>query len=184
MDVNTKVQLTNADIDVAEIEEMFDKDISEITSFEMALYLGDKNNELPNFIEISEKYFGDSENVEISMQESNEAKDVQHTILYVENNDVYIKFLNTYNQNMNKLIQCIVDVDFNFYRTVASDFELVVHCSIKNNNIIDIVKQISNDSIGHIFVVDIDVPYEFRVIKSNNQLSITPVNNFVIEYTD
>ena len=84
------------------------------------------------------------------------------------------------NANMDKLIRAIIDIDLDFFRTIDGDFEIVVFASIDNDSMADIIDRMSKDiSINE---HNEFMPYEIRVSRTGNQISITPINNFVIEY--
>ena len=79
-----------------------------------------------------------------------------------------------------KLIRAIIGIDLDFFRTIEGDFEIVVFANIENDSMADIIDRMSEDiSINE---HNEFMPYEIRVNRTDNQISITPINNFVIEY--
>ena len=98
----------------------------------------------------------------------------------VANSTTLTRFFNEYNANMDKLIRAIIGIDLDFFRTIDGDFEIVVFASIDNDSMADIIDRMSKDiSINE---HNEFMPYEIRVSRTGNQISITPINNFVIEY--
>lgn len=171
-----------SDVDVRAIENMYDKDMAEISAFEKAMYIAYRDGTLPNFLGNISKYFDnpDTVSMEIFDVDVDNTPTVNTYTITVANSAVLAKFFNEYNANMDKLIRAIIGIDLDFYRTIEGDFEIVVFATIDGNSMADIVDSMSEDiSINE---HNEFIPYEIRVNRTGNQISITPINNFVIEY--
>lgn len=171
-----------SDVDVRKIEDMYDRDMSEISAFEKAMYIACRDETLPDFLGGISKYFDnpDAVSMEIFDVGADNTPTVNTYTITVANSTTLTRFFNEYNANMDKLICAIIGIDLDFFRTIDGDFEIVVFASIDNDSMADIIDRMSKDiSINE---HNEFMPYEIRVSRTGNQISITPINNFVIEY--
>lgn len=169
------------DADVRKIEDMYEKDISEVSAFEKATYIASRDGTLPNFLDNISKYFDDPDTVSMTILDAgaNNVPTIDTSVITVANSEVLTRFFNEYNRNADKVVRAIIGIDLDFFRTIEGDFEIIVLASIDGDSMADIVNRMSDDiSINS----NESTPYEIRVKRIGNQISVTRVDNFVIEY--
>lgn len=169
------------DADVRKIEDMYEKDISEVSAFEKATYIASRDGTLPNFLDNVSKYFDNPDTVSMTILDAgaNNVPTIDTSVITVANSEVLTRFFNKYNSNADKIVRAIIGIDLDFFRTIEGDFEIIVLASIDGDSMADIVNRMSDDiSINS----NESTPYEIRVKRIGNQISVTRVDNFVIEY--
>lgn len=106
---------------IAKIEELFDCDISEMSNFSIATFIAGENNTLPDFEHNIGKYF-DIDSIGISYKD--DVKDVRferYTVKADTKKETIEKY-NKYIETQFKIMQAIMDINSDFYKTVEGDF--------------------------------------------------------------
>lgn len=142
-------------IDQKEIEEMYDKDINEITKFEKALYIANKKGMLLNHNKIFEKYFNEDTIV------ITEEKKIPPMIVKVkaEDYDTYDKFYN----KCSKVLENILSYAGDSIRELLpfmDDCNLLMTVTMKDKSFTNIARKIAEDT-GKNINVEIKNVYEY-----------------------
>lgn len=129
---------------IKEIEEFYDKDISEITNFEIAAYIAAKDETLPDFDHKISKYFSPDE---ISIISTIEAPDYVNYTIKEDSKEKALETYNRYIEAQFKIMQAMMDIDSDFFKTIEGDCIIYSTASLTGFDI-DFVYRINKTDEG------------------------------------
>lgn len=164
------------DKQIEELEEMFDCAFEDLSEYTVQSHIASQMYGLPNWNDNIGKYYN-PDDISMTISDVHTLKDFKspHDIsIYVKDSKVLTKFYEMYNEQITKLTQIIMDIDFDYFSKIDCNYEVCFSCKVKTNlkYIIDTLSKTDFISCD----VDTDIPYEFIVTKYGNNISIK--NNF------
>ena len=137
---------------IKKMEEFYDKNISEITNFEIAAFIAGEDDTLPDFDHKIGKYFSPDE---ISIISTTEVPDFE-TVGYTIKEDSKEKVLETYNRYIEaqfKTMQAIMDIDSDFFKTIEGD--CIIYSTVS--------------------ITGFDIDFVYRINKTDGGITIVPM---------
>lgn len=146
------MELTKEQIE--KIEEMYDRDISELDNFEIATFLAIENDTLPDFTNNIGRYFDPDSISIITKTRAPEVESATYTIKE-ESNEKTIQTYNKYVETQFKIMQAMMDIDGSLYKSIEGD--CVIYATAE--------------------VDDFDVKFNYHINKTDTCIEIIPTTS-------
>lgn len=169
------------------IEEMFDKDISEVTNFDMALYKA-FNEPIPDYFTIKDEFYPDYDTT-IETKTTSSCDEDYNTKIVVNTNSFEFKkkFLNKFNEAIEKAVRFLIAADMFIFKNIEGDFDIIATLT-DADSINQIIKSLTVDTDvvpKKYITVDTSTGYDYdnyyiRIVRVGHTISITPNTNIDI----
>lgn len=156
------------------IENFYDRDISEISEYEIESYFNFKN--IPIWVGVVDKY---SKDLSICWKEVKEIK-TKDLVINVVDSETISKFYDLYFKQLSKIIRAITAIDFPYFRSFTCDFILDMEAVCKKN-IKSIIDKLNKENPGCISSDANNFDYRLITTKKDKTLTIKDNLNIIFK---